>query len=785
MSALNDEAVGLGRGRGAVLDLIAAMTLEEKLAQLVGLWQGVDRDSGAVAPLQDAMDTVEQGFAEFAAHGLGQITRHYGTRPLDPAEGLSALAAQQRWLRERTRLGIPAIVHEECLTGLAAWKAATYPVPPAWGATFDPALVERMAARVGRVMAGLGIHQGLAPVLDVIRDMRWGRVEECISEDPYHVALTGAAYVRGLQSAGIVATLKHFVGYSNSRAGRNLAPVHAGEREVRDVLEFPFEVAVRDAGARSVMNSYAEIDGVPVAADAARLTGTLREEWGFDGTVVADYFAVAFLQTLHRVAEDPGDAAAQAITAGIDVELPTGVAYLRPLQERVADGRLPLDVVDRALERVLTQKAGLGLLDADWTPPSGPAPDLDTAEDRLLAATIAERSVVLLHNDGVLPLDDPARAVRTLAVIGPNADSVPALFGCYSFINHVLPHHPGTPSGLRAETVEAALRREFAPATVLAARGTGVADGATEDIPAAVTAARGADIAVVVVGDRSGLFGRGTSGEGCDVDDLELPGAQRALVEAVVATGTPTIVVLLTGRAYAVGWMFEGAAAVVQAFFPGEEGAGAVAGVLSGRVNPSGRLPMSLPRGAGAQPYSYLHPPLGGASSVTRVDTAPAARYGFGLSYTEFAYEDFAVEAPLVEVAGAIRCAVTVRNTGRRGGAEVVQLYASDPVASVTRPLAQLVAFARVHLEPGESVRVGFAVPTRLLAFTGRDGRRIIEPGTITVGVRRDAGEVIGEETVRLTGAVHHVDGTEPRISTVTVSAPSAAGTPRTREEPA
>ncbi|MEU5642274.1 beta-glucosidase family protein [Streptomyces milbemycinicus] len=781
MSAIDDETVGTAYGRAQVRELIAAMTLEEKLAQLVGLWLGVDREGGAVAPLQDAMDTVEQSFADFAAHGLGQITRHYGTRPLDPREGRATLTAKQRWLKENTRLGIPAIVHEECLTGLAAWKAATYPVPPAWGATFDPPLVERMAARIGRTMAGLGIHQGLAPVLDVIRDMRWGRVEECISEDPYHVAVTGAAYVRGLQSAGIIATLKHFVGYSDSRAGRNLAPVHAGTREVRDVLEFPFEVAVRDAGARSVMNSYAEIDGVPVAASAEHLTGTLREEWGFDGTVVADYFAVAFLQTLHRVAEDGGDAAAQAITAGIDVELPTGVTYLQPLKERIEDGRLGMDVVDRALERVLRQKAELGLLDAQWSPDPAPghangvstgdvsADDVDTEEDRTLAATLAERSLVLLRNDGVLPLGATRPAPGRIAVIGPNAQSLSAMFGCYSFINHVLPHHPDRDTGLGVETVEAALRREFAAADIVTERGTGVDDGATDGIPAAATAAAGADVAVVVVGDRSGLFGRGTSGEGCDADDLELPGAQRALVEAVIATGTPTVVVLLTGRGYALGWLLDAAAAVVQAFFPGEEGAAAIAGVLSGRVNPSGRMPMSLPRGAGAQPYSYLHPPLGAASSVTNIGTEPPVRYGFGLSYTRFGYEDFTVDAETVDVADAIRCAVTVRNTGDREGAEVVQLYASDPVASVTRPLAQLVAFARVPLGPGESARVHFTVPTRLLAFTDRDGVRIVEPGDVGVSARRDAGDVILEHTVRLTGEVHIVTGAEPRISTVDI----------------
>ncbi|MEU5105949.1 MULTISPECIES: glycoside hydrolase family 3 N-terminal domain-containing protein [unclassified Streptomyces] len=770
MSAIDDDTIGAGHGRPEVRELIAEMTLDEKLAQLVGLWQGVDREGGAVAPLQDAMDTVEQSFADFAAHGLGQITRHYGTRPLDPREGLATLAAKQRWLRENTRLGIPAIVHEECLTGLAAWQAATYPVPPAWGATFDPPLVERMAARIGRTMAGLGIHQGLAPVLDVIRDMRWGRVEECISEDPYHVAVTGAAYVRGLQSAGVAATLKHFVGYSDSRAGRNLAPVHAGPREVRDILEFPFEVAVRDAGARSVMNSYAEIDGVPVAASADHLTGTLREEWGFTGTVVADYFAVAFLQTLHRVAEDGGDAAAQAITAGIDIELPTGVTYLEPLKQRIADGRLGMDVVDRALERVLRQKAELGLLDPDWHPGPGPAADVDTEEDRALAATLAERSVVLLRNNGVLPLGGAGAAPGRIALIGPNARSVSAMFGCYSFINHVMPHHPEHDAGLRVETVEDALRREFATADIVTEQGTGVDDGTTDGIPAAAGAAAGADVAVVVVGDRSGLFGRGTSGEGCDADDLELPGAQRTLVEAVLATGTPTVVVLLTGRGYAIEWLLDSAAAVVQAFFPGEEGAGAIAGVVSGRVNPSGRMPMSLPRGAGAQPYSYLHPPLGAASSVTNIDTAPPVRYGFGLGYTRFDYENLTVDSETVDVADAIGCAVTVRNAGDREGAEVVQLYASDPVASVTRPLAQLVAFARVPLGPGESARVHFTVPTRLLAFTDRHGVRIVEPGDIGVSVRRDAGDVILEHTVRLVGDTHLVTGAEPRLSTADIS---------------
>ena len=306
-----------------VATLLAGMTLEEKLAQLVGVW--VDAGSGAgVAPMQDAMVDEEPAFEDFARDGIGQITRFYGTAPVDPVSAARSLRERQRWLVEHTRTGIPAVVHEECLTGLAAWQATTFPAPLSWGASFDPELVREMGRAIGATMRSLGVHQGLAPVLDVVRDARWGRVEECISEDPYLVGTVATSYVRGLQDEGVVATLKHFVGYSASRAGRNLAPVHAGPREVADVLLVPFEMAVLDGGARSVMHSYAEVDGLPAAADRALLTGVLRDRWGFDGVVVADYFGVAFLASLHGVAVDLGDAAAQALTAGVDVELPTG-----------------------------------------------------------------------------------------------------------------------------------------------------------------------------------------------------------------------------------------------------------------------------------------------------------------------------------------------------------------------------------------------------------------------------------------------------------------------------
>lgn len=745
-----------------VENFLEQMTLEEKQAQLVGFW--VDQGDDLVAPMAGEKKTSTR-YEEATADGIGHLTRVYGTRPVDPIARARWLWAEQARLQRETRLGIPALVHEECLTGLAAWKAATFPTPLAWGASFDPDLVEEMGRAIGSSMRELGIHQGLAPVLDVIRDPRWGRVDECISEDPLVVGTVGTAYVRGMQSEGVHATLKHFVGYSASRAGRNHAPVSAGRREIEDVLLPPFEMAVREGGVRSVMNSYTDIDGVPVAADPYYLDEVLRGRWGFDGVVVSDYFAVDFLRSMHHVAADSAQAASLALTAGIDVELPSPDAYTT-LAAQVRDGSLDQGILDRAVGRVLAQKEELGLLDADFTDADFAAPDhvdLDSPAHRALARRLAEESVVLLSNDGVLPLD-PSGSPR-IAVIGPNADSAEALMGCYSFVNHVLAHHPDVPAGIALPSVLEGLRDELPQATITHHVGCGVEGEDRSGFPAAVAAAAAADIALVVIGDRAGLFGRGTVGEGNDVDSLDLPGVQRELIEAVVATGTPVVVVALTGRPYALDWALPhrettaGAtaglgsvnspaaaavgpvrkerlvpAAVLQSFFPGEEGGPAIAAVLSGRVAPSGRLPVSLPRSAGAQPYSYLHPALGGRTDVTSVDPTPVRPFGFGLGYTTFTHEQVTADAS-VPAGGEFRASVLVRNSGSREGTDVVQLYAHDEVASVARPVAQLVGFQRVHLAPGEEQRVEFAVPTERLAFTGVDGVRRVEPGRIRLWV--------------------------------------------------
>ncbi|TDP96778.1 beta-glucosidase family protein [Labedaea rhizosphaerae] len=715
-----------------VRDLLGRMSLREKVAQLYGVWVGVD-EAGTVAPNQHDFTGSPPDFDELVRHGLGQLTRPFGTRPVDPAVGARGLARSQRQIVAAGRFGIPALVHDECLTGLAAWQATVYPAPLCWGASFDPELVRAMGARIGRTMRRLGVHQGLAPVLDVVRDPRWGRTEESIGEDPYLVGMIGSAYVEGLEGAGIVATLKHFVGYSASKAGRNLAPVSAGPREVADVLLPPFEMALR-AGARSVMNAYTALDGVPTAADRSLLTDLLRDRYGFTGTVVSDYFAVAFLRSLHNVAADGGDAAAVALRAGVDVELPTVDCYGEPLLAALASGRVAEDVVDRAAARVLAQKCELGLLDPDWRPDVDGEVELDDPESRALARELAERSLVLLHNDGTLPL----RGKHKLAVIGPRADEPGAMLGCYSFPQHVGVHHPGTPLGIDLPTVLDALRAEH---DVTHARGCAVGvpgtdPGTDAELATAVALAAEAELCVLVLGDQAGLFGNGTSGEGCDAADLRLPGRQEELLDAVLATGTPVVLVLLSGRPYDLSRHVDRLAATVCGFFPGEEGAAAIAAVLAGRVDPSGRLPVSFPRGTAAQPAGYLGAPLARGGEASSIDPTPLFPFGHGLSY---AAPEWVAVGPDATQAwptdGPTRFRITLRNKGNTPATEVVQVYLHDPVAEVSRPVRSLIAAKRVRVEPGSTRVLDVDLHADLCSYTGIDGDRIVEEGAVELHV--------------------------------------------------
>ncbi|MFF2777162.1 beta-glucosidase [Streptomyces sp. NPDC058052] len=761
------------------------MTLQEKTAQLHGVWVGASDEGAEVAPHQHDMEEPVD-LDELLPHGLGQLTRPFGTVPVDPALGALSLMRTQARIAAANRFGIPAVAHEECLAGFAAWGATAYPVPLSWGATFDPALVREMAAAIGRDLRAVGVHQGLAPVLDVVRDARWGRVEETIGEDPYLVGTIATAYVQGLESAGVVATLKHFAGYSASRAGRNLAPVGMGARELADVILPPFEMAVRESGVRSVMHAYTDTDGIPSAADDRLLTGLLRDTWGFTGTVVADYFGIAFLKTLHGVAGTLGEAAGTALAAGVDVELPTVKTFGAPLLDAVRQGRVPEELVNRAVRRVLLQKARLGLLDPDWSPVppalrdagTTAAPDalrgtvdLDPAAHRELAGRVAERAIVLLRNNGTLPLDP--RTPRRIALIGPNADAPTAVLGCYSFPVHVGGQHPGTPLGIDLPTLRETLTAEFPAAEVLVAHGTGVDDATTGGFAEALTLARRADVVVAALGDRAGLFGRGTSGEGCDAESLRLPGAQQQLLDALLDTGTPVVTTLLAGRPYALGRAADESAAVLQTFFPGEAGTAAIAAVLSGRTAPGGRLPVSVPRHPGAQPSTYLASRLGHTSEVSSVDPTPAFGFGHGLTYTTFEWSDLAVEATEVPTDGAVRLALTVTNTGPRDGTELVQLYLHDPVASVVQPVRRLIGYVRLDLAAGERRRVHAVVPADLASFTGRSGTRVVEPGALELRLSASSTEPRLTARVTLTGPVRQVDHRR-RLHAVFETAPRA-----------
>ncbi|MYW29743.1 glycosyl hydrolase [Streptomyces sp. SID2119] len=754
--------------------LIAAMTLQEKTAQLVGVWVGASDEGGEVAPFQHDMEEAV-ALDDLLPHGLGQLTRPFGTAPVDPAVGALSLARTQERIAGANRFGIPALAHEECLAGFAAWGATAYPVPLSWGATFHPELVREMAAAIGRDMRSVGVHQGLAPVLDVVRDARWGRVEETIGEDPYLVGTVATAYVRGLESAGVVATLKHFAGYSASRAGRNLAPVGMGARERADIILPPFEMAVRESGVRSVMHAYTDTDGIPSAADGQLLTGLLRDTWGFAGTVVADYFGIAFLKTLHGVAGTFGEAAGAALGAGVDVELPTVKTFGGPLAEAIAEGRVPEALVDRAVRRVLVQKAQLGLLDAGWRPKplvlDGVADGstgadsealrgtvrLDTEENRALARRVAEQAVVLLRNDGTLPLAAGAGAPARIALVGPNADTPTAVLGCYAFPVHVGGQHPDTPLGIELPTLREACAAQFPHSEIVTARGADIDGPETGGFGEAVDLARGADLVILALGDRAGLFGRGTSGEGCDAESLALPGVQQQLLDALLDTGTPVVVTLLAGRPYALGRAVDEAAAIVQSFFPGEEGTTAIASVLSGRTAPSGRLPVGVPRHPGSQPATYLAARLGHSSDVSSVDPTPAYGFGHGLTYTAFEWSDLVVECGRTSTEGEFTLSCTVRNTGAREGTEVVQVYLHDPVASVVQPVQRLIGYVRLGLDPGRTARVRMTVPADLASFTGREGHRIVEPGDLELRLSASSTDTRLTARVTLTGPVRTV----------------------------
>jgi beta-glucosidase len=740
-------------------DLLGRMTPEEKLAQLGSIW---------VFEVLDG-DRLEPGKAqERLGAGIGQITRVAGATSF-AMPVVAALANEiQRFLVEKTRLGIPAIVHEECLHGLVARDAVCFPQSIGLAAAWDPELLEEIASSIARQLRAMGAHQGLAPIFDVARDPRWGRIEETYGEDPYLIAALGVAYVRGLQEGGggpVLATGKHMVAHGLPEGGMNRAPAHIGPRELRDVYLWPFEAAVREAGMRSMMHAYEDVDGVPCVASRELFTTTLRDEWGFDGIVVSDYAGIDELVESHAIVGDLGAAAALALEAGIDVELPSTAAYGAPLAQALAAGDVDPALVDRAVARLLAVKFELGLFEAPYVDVAAALPPLEA--DRALARRAARASIVLLENDGTLPLRED---LATIAVIGPNADSARNLLGDYAHVAHIetllemrdnpigfpVPDDLSLSDTLEGRSTILDAVRERCGAEVRFAAGGGILEAGDAEIAVAAEAARGADVAIVVVGERSGLTLDCTCGEMRDRMELGLPGRQEELVAAVAATGTPMVLVLVAGRPLAIPAAAQRAAAVVNAWVPGDEGPAAIAEVLFGDADPGGRLPVTVPRHVGQVPIYYAHKPSGGRSHWhgDYVDGShlPLWPFGHGLSYTRFALHGPELDRAALAFDDEVAIAVEVENVGERAGDEVVQLYVRDEEASVTRPVKELRGFRRVHLAAGERRRVIFHLAAEQLAFTGLDGRLVLEPGRVRVMVGTSSADLPCQADLELTG---------------------------------
>jgi beta-glucosidase len=554
-------------------------------------------------------------------------------------------------------------------------------------------------------------------------------------------------------SQGIVATLKHFVGYGKSEGGLNWAPADIPPRMLREVYLHPFERAIKESGALSLMNAYHEIDGIPCCASTELLTRILHDEWKFQGIVISDYYAIESLQSYHRVAADAAEAAKLALSAGIDAELPKTNCYGAPLKELVEEGLVPMELVDRALARVLKLKFMLGLFDKPYVNPKDAARVFDLPEFRQLSLEAARKSIVLLKNEGgILPL---SKSLKTVAVIGPNADNQRNILGDYTYPAHIditvmaanamnvslpVPEPEMKELPVSVVSILSGIKAKAGKRTkVLYARGCDYNSPDKGGFAEAVNLAKEAEVAIVVAGGKSGLTPDCTCGEMRDSADLRLPGVQEELVKAIYDTGTPVVLVLADGRPLVLGWMAEKIPAILEVWLPGEEGGNAVADILFGDYNPGGKLPIAFPRKVGQIPVYHGHKPSGARSQLwgdyVDVSTQPLYEFGYGLSYTTFKFSNLRVQPEKVKMGGKVRVRVEVENTGDVAGEEVVQLYVDDIVASVTRPVRELKGFKRIALKPGETRTVEFELSTEDLSFYGKDMKRIVEPGEFGVGV--------------------------------------------------
>ncbi|CQH63296.1 glycoside hydrolase domain protein (plasmid) [Halobacterium hubeiense] len=753
-------------------ELLDRMTVEKKAAQLGSV--------NAEKLLHEDGTLDEAAVEEHLSNGIGHLTRIGGEGSLSPREAAERTNELQEYLREETRLGIPAIPHEECLSGYMGPEATTFPQMIGMASTWSPELLETVTDTIRDQLEAIGTVHALSPVLDIARDLRWGRVEETFGEDPYLVAAMACGYVDGLQGDGdgITGTLKHFAGHGAGEGGKNRSSVNIGRRALRETHLFPFEAAIRTADAESVMNAYHDIDGVPCASDEWLLTDVLRGEWGFDGTVVSDYYSVEFLRSEHGVAADEREAGVTAVEAGIDVELPYTDCYGEHLADAVEAGELSEATLDRAVRRVLTAKAEKGVLDDPTVDADAADEPFGTEEARDLTTRAARESMTLLKNEGdLLPL--VGQETDSVAVLGPKADDAQELMGDYAYPAHYPEEEVELDATTPLDAVQA--RADEYGFDVHYEQGCTTTGPDTDDFDAAADAAADADVALAFVGARSAVDfsdsdrervnmpSVATSGEGCDVVDLGLPGIQRALVERIEETDTPVVTVVVSGKPHSIESIAESVPAVLQAWLPGERGGEGVAEVLFGEHNPGGHLPVSIPRSVGQLPVHYSRKPNTANEEYVYTESDPLFPFGHGLSYTDFEYGNLSLSAETLAPAGSITAEVTVENTGDTAGHDVVQLYASAQNPDQARPVQELVAFERVSLDSGEAKRVRFEVDASQLAYHDRDMNLAVEDGPYEFRVGHSAADIASTAEFEVTGTKEVPEGGRTYFTETTV----------------
>jgi beta-glucosidase len=727
-----------------VKDLLSRMTLEEKAAQMLCIWQQKPKtlvDGDGKFDLAKAKQFFKDG------NGLGQVGR-----PSDAGKGLNARQmaettnAIQKFFLENTRLGIPVVFHEECLHGHAAVGGTSFPQPIALAATFNTELVESLFTITAFEARSRGAHQALTPVVDVARDPRWGRVEETYGEDPFLVSRLGIAAVRGFQGDAsfrdkkhLIATLKHFVGHGQPESGMNCAPANVSMRVLRETFLYSFNQALQ-AGAISVMPSYNEVDGVPSHANKWLLRDVLRKEFGFTGYTVSDYFAIWELGYRpdthgHFVAADKKESCKLAVEAGVNIELPDPDCYLY-LIELVKKRVLRESQLDELVAPMLLWKFKLGLFDDPYVDPAEAERIVGCDDHRNLARQAAREAITLLKNDGGLAPLDLSR-YRTIAVIGPNANRT--LLGGYSGV----PNHEVTVlEGIKARVGNRA-KVVYSEGCKITIGGSWnqdevVPSNSEEDrkqIAEAVEIAKQADVIVLAIGGNEQ-----TSREAWalnhmgDRANLDLVGRQEELVKAMLATGKPVAVLLYNGRPLSINYLAQNVPVIFECWYLGQENGHAIAEVLFGDVNPSGKLPITIPRSAGHLPVFYNFKPSARRGYLFD-DVTPLYPFGYGVSYTTFTIKNVRLEKEKIRASGSTRVVADVTNTGKRKGAEVVQMYIRDVISSVTRPVKELKGFQKVTLHPGETKTVVFDITPELLAFYDINMKYVVEPGDFTVMV--------------------------------------------------